>query len=99
MTQMNDIQEELLTSLATKGVESLATKADLAELEGRVMVEIAQSESRVMLEIAKSEGRVMVEIDKVTAKVAESETRATWRIVGATGVMIVAVGLMIQFLG
>ena len=25
--------------------------------------------------------------------------RVTWRIVGATGVMIVAVGLMIQFLG
>ena len=67
---MTNLQEELLISLANKGVDSLATKADLAEVEGRVM-----------------------------AQLVKSETRVTWRMVGATGVMIAAVGLMIRFLG
>ena len=89
---MTNLQDELLTSLATKGVDSLATKADLAEVEGRVMLEIAQAEGRLRVEIAQSEGRVMAALSK-------SETRVTWRMVGATGVMIAAVGLMIRFLG
>ena len=51
-------RDKFLASLAGKGADSLATKADLAEVEGRVMVEIAKSEGRVMAQLVKSETRV-----------------------------------------
>ena len=58
MTTEANLQEDLAAALANRGVDSLATKADLAEVEGRLRVEIAQSEGRVMAALSKSETRV-----------------------------------------
>ena len=63
--------------------EHLATKADLAQLELRLTQEMAQVETRL------------------TRQMAQMESRMTWRMIGAmvgmSGAIITAVGLIVRF--
>ena len=69
----------------------LATKAALAHLELRLTQELAQMESRLTRQMAQMESRL-------TRQVAQMESRLTWRMIGAAGVIIAAVGLIVRFL-
>ena len=78
--------------------EHLATKADLAQMELRLTQEMTQMaqemtqvESRLTQEITQVESRMAQEIARV-------ESRMTWRMIGAAGVIIAAVGLIVRFL-
>ena len=71
--------------------EHLATKADLAQLELRLTQEMAQVELRLTQEIAQVKSSMTQEIARV-------ESRMTWRMIGAAGVVIAAVGLIVRFL-
>ena len=71
--------------------EHLATKADLAQLELRLTQEMAQVELRLTQEIAQVKSSMAQEIARV-------ESRMTWRMIGAAGVIIAAVGLIVRFL-
>ena len=82
--------------------EHLATKADLAQLELRLTQEMAQVELRLTQEITQAESRMAQEMTQVESRMAQEiarvESRMTWRMIGAAGVIIAAVGLIVRFL-
>ena len=97
MTTATDTNTERIARLEG-AYEHLATKADLAQMELRLtqeMMQMAQEmtqvESRLTQEITQVESRMAQEIARV-------ESRMTWRMIGAAGVIIAAVGLIVRFL-
>ncbi len=90
MTTVTDTNTERIARLEG-AYEHLATKADLAQLELRLTQEMAQVELRLTQEIAKVKSSMAQEIARV-------ESRMTWRMIGAAGVIIAAVGLIVRFL-
>ena len=97
MTMATDTNTERIARLEG-AYEHLATKADLAQMELRLtqeMMQMAQEmtqvESRLTQEITQVESRMAQEIARV-------ESRMTWRMIGAAGVIIAAVGLIVRFL-
>ena len=52
---------------------------------------LAQMESRLTQQIAQMESRL-------TQQMAQMESRLTWRLIGAAGVIIAAVGLIVRFM-
>ena len=78
--------------------EHLATKANLTQTESRLTQKMAQMESHLTQQIAQAESRMAQEIAQVKSSMAQLESRMTWRIIGAAGVIIAAVGLMVRFL-
>ena len=68
----------------------------IARLEGAyehlaTKADLAQLELRLTQEMAQVESRMAQQIAQV-------ETRMTWRMIGAAGVIIAAVGLIVRFL-
>ena len=68
----------------------------IARLEGAyehlaTKADLAQLELRLTQEMAQVESRLAQQIAQV-------ETRMTWRMIGAAGVVIAAVGLIVRFL-
>ena len=90
MTTATDTNTERIARLEG-AYEHLATKADLAQLELRLTQEMAQVELRLTQEIAQVKSSMAQEIARV-------ESRMTWRMIGAAGVIIAAVGLIVRFL-
>ncbi len=97
MTTATDTNTERIARLEG-AYEHLATKADLAQMELRLTQEMTQMaqemtrvEARLTQEMAQVESRMAQEIARV-------ESRMTWRMIGAAGVVIAAVGLIVRFL-
>ncbi len=97
MTTATDTNTERIARLEG-AYEHLATKADLAQMELRLTQEMTQMaqemtrvEARLTQEMAQVESRMAQEIARV-------ESRMTWRMIGAAGVIIAAVGLIVRFL-
>ena len=96
MTMATDTNTERIARLEG-AYEHLATKADLAQMELRLTQEMTQMaqemtrvEARLTQEMAQVESRMAQEIARV-------ESRMTWRMIGAAGVIIAAVGLIVRF--
>ena len=101
MTTATDTNTERIARLEG-AYEHLATKADLAQLELRLTQEMTQQELRLTQEMAQVESRLTQEMTQVESRMAQEiarvETRMTWRMIGAAGVIIAAVGLIVRFL-
>ena len=81
--------------------EHLATKADLAQMELRLTQEMTQMESRMTQETSRLTQEMTQLETRMVQQMAQMESRLTWRMIGAmvgmSGAIITAVGLIVRF--
>ena len=97
MTTATDTNTERIARLEG-AYEHLATKADLAQMELRLTQEMTQMESRLTQETARLTQEMAQVESRMAQEIARVESRMTWRLIGAAGVIIAAVGLIVRFL-